>query len=221
VLEYAADESLIQAVPTFELAADKQERRGILTPDEVRAIFATGWDDQRCYVANLTAAGSGLRSGEVIGLQHRCVHPEYLEVSHSWGRDGLKSTKSDTERFVPIPEKVYRELTSIMKANPYGSTPTSFVFWGTAPEHPIDGRLATEALYTALSAIGIGDGTRKERRIDFHSWRHWYNSFLVNGKVPVHKVRSIVGHTTEAMTERYYHPDQYGDVRALMDGVLG
>jgi integrase len=78
----------------------------------------------------------------------------------------------------------------------------------------------TEALYEAMKRIGIDERNRRERRIDFHSWRHWYNAFLVNHRVPVHKVRSIVGHTTDVMTEKYYHGDQYDDVRLLMNEAL-
>jgi len=98
ILEYTAEQSLLQSIPQVELAADRQKRRGILTPEEVAVLSALTWADKRCYVANLLAAGSGLRAGEVIGVRHSCVHPQYIEVTHSWSVRGLKSTKPATSR---------------------------------------------------------------------------------------------------------------------------
>lgn len=39
----------------------------------------------------------------------------------------------------------------------------------------------------------------------FHSLRHTFVSFTVNGGVPLPVVQSIVGHTSNAMTRHYYH----------------
>lgn len=42
----------------------------------------------------------------------------------------------------------------------------------------------------------------------FHSLRHTFVSFAVNGGVPLPVVQSIVGHTSNAMTRHYYHENE-------------
>lgn len=42
----------------------------------------------------------------------------------------------------------------------------------------------------------------------FHSLRHSFVSFAVNGGVPLAVVQSIVGHTSNAMTRHYYHENE-------------
>ena len=79
---------------------------------------------------------------------------------------------------------------------------------------PIAGNTVTRALHSALELIGISRDVQKERGIDFHSWRHFYGSML-RGKVSDTDLRSVSGHTTASMTERYSHrlPEQEARTR--------
>ena len=72
-----------------------------------------------------------------------------------------------------------------------------------------------------MEKIGITSEERIKRRISFHSWRHWLNSLLINEKVPLHKVRAIVGHNTDAMTQNYYHADDMSDIRLIQENIIG
>ena len=60
-------------------------------------------------------------------------------------------------------------------------------------------------LYAALVKIGIDEKTRKARGLDFHAWRHTFNSLLIDRRVSLQAVQSVTGHLTDEMTQRYYH----------------
>jgi integrase len=69
----------------------------------------------------------------------------------------------------------------------------------------MDQREFTEALYVALKEIGINETERKKRGLDFHAWRHTFNSLLIDRRIPLQAVQSVPGHLTAEMTQRYYH----------------
>ena len=52
----------------------------------------------------------------------------------------------------------------------------------------------------------------------FHSLRHTFVSFTVNGGVPLPVVQSIVGHTSNAMTRHYYHENE-AILRQAVDAI--
>jgi len=133
------------------------------------------------------------------------VHPEYIEVEHTWSpRFGLGPTKTGRPRIVPIPSLIAEELAGLVSENPRKGE-NRFLFYGVHPDKPMDQREATEALYTALAEIGIDDKVRKARGLDFHAWRHTFNSLLIDRRVPLQAVQSVTGHLTDEMTQRYYH----------------
>ena len=223
ILGYAEEKQLIQAVPKIERAAENSKKRGILTPEEVKRLFSFEWSDFPEYVANLTAASTGLRQSEILGLQRKNIKAGYLEILKSWEqvtREFNQTTKSGRERFCPIPVKVETAIHTLMNLSPW-KTPESFIFFSTnRPDKPIEGRALTKGLYKALLRIGIDREQRKKRNIDFHSWRHWFNSFLINKRVPLQKIQALTGHLTDEMTANYYHIDDLSDVRELLEGVF-
>ncbi len=178
-----------------------RKERGRLTFDEVRRLFApdalaTVWHGHTLYYAlNLTAAATGCRQGELLAIRDRDVFVDHLHIAHSWDAGyGLLPTKTRKERDVPIPSRVYEAI------KPFTGS-EGFVFSQNGGETPAAGNLVTEALYSALVAIGVTD--RVERNITFHSWRHWLNSTLRARAIPDDIIRKVTGHATEEMTENY------------------
>jgi len=206
VLKAAYRKKLMRRMPVVEAVSERnQKHRGTYLPREIRALFAMEWPDCRCYVANKVAAATGMRAGEIVALKDSNVHPEYLEVEHTWNpRYGLGPTKTGRTRIVPIPSIIYVELAQLIKERPAASA-SCFVFYSIYPDKPMDQREATEALYAALGRIGIDEKMRKERGLDFHAWRHTFNSLLIDRRVPLQAVQSVTGHLTPEMTQRYYH----------------
>ena len=73
---------------------------------------------------------------------------------------------------------------------------------------------------TARGAAGISEEARKARNITFHSFRHWFNSILINAKVPLLKVQQLTGHSSVEMSANYFHLDEMDDVRAIQEGMV-
>jgi integrase len=139
----------------------------------VKKLFSLEWSDFREYVANLTAASTGLRQSELLGLQRKNIKGGYLEILKSWEqvtRELNQTTKTGRKRFCPIPVKIETAIHTLMNSSPW-KTPESFIFFSTDRlNKPIEGRALTKGFYKALLRIGIDREQRKKRNIDFHSW---------------------------------------------------
>ncbi|HEQ71651.1 MAG TPA: hypothetical protein ENN69_04100, partial [Spirochaetia bacterium] len=152
------------------------------------------------------------------------LRPGYLDIVKSWNqlfRTLNPSTKTGRSRYIPIPAKVEGLLEALIQSSPWGHDPEHFLFYSTASkEYPIDGKRALDGLKIALGKIGITEEERRARYLDFHSWRHWFNSLLINAKVPLQKVMAVTGHITPEMAANYYHADDMSDVRRVQESFF-
>ncbi len=198
--------------------------RGILDVDAMRQLFdparaAEIWgNDPRHYTANLLAASTGMRLGEVQGLMRKYVHPSHIEVMHSWNDTfGLSQPKWNSAREIPIPSKVAGCLQALMASSPY-QEPEDLVFWSRDGAHPLTKTTLLAGLRRAYTRSGIPLADQKSRNLCFHSWRHGFNT-LVRGKVPDEQLRRVTGHKTIAMSDQYDHARaaQLGDVLAAQE----
>jgi integrase len=202
-----------------ERLPDHPRQREILSLAEVRAFFALDWPDARLGAANLVAATTGLRLGEIRGLQAADLQPGYLRVRHNWqDEEGLKQPKWGSSRDVPLPARTEAALRALAAGNPWGN---DFIFYGNLRGAPPARKTLTSSFADGLRRIGIDEGERKRRGLTFHSWRHWYNSML-RGKVPDHALRALTGHRGVAMTDRYTEitSEQRAAVAQLAEGLL-
>jgi integrase len=194
ILEEAHKRKLTQKLVAVEMVTQRSSSRGVLSFDEARSFFNLEWTDRRMYAINLLAATTGMRLGEIRGLQRQSVFPTYVDVCVSWEKGhGLKGTKTGSSRYVPIPERTSRALQEVIEKSPY-TDPEDFVFFGRYRNAPLDHRGIERNFHKALESIGIDEKERKKRNICFHSWRHFFNSLLINGRVPVVKVQTLTGH---------------------------
>ncbi len=230
VLKEAHQQGIISADPTLRVRtlAEEQSSRGILSIAEARVLFdpatiGTVWKGQvRLFTANILAASTGMREGEIRGLQVQHVHEDYILVKHAWEQGhGLKEAKWGSVRNVTIPKSVAELLKKVITESPY-QEPEDLVFYGESRDSPIHARRFIDSLYAALAAIGIDEEKRKARNLDFHSWRHFLNS-ISRGKVPDEKLRLITGHRTAAMTDRYTHilEEDFVEIRKVQEEVFG
>jgi len=130
-LRWAKAKELIAANPADGLVkfSGSTAKRGVLTEMEARSLFAVEWIDERGRLGNLLSMTTGLRAGEVLGLQIRDISNDRLYVRHSWGnKDSLKSTKTGVERTVPLLGSVRDELLKLARKNPHEIGPSSFIF---------------------------------------------------------------------------------------------
>jgi integrase len=180
-------------------------RRGILTVDEAKRLFsAFDYSGYVHYAINLTACTTGARLGELQGLKVKKVRTDQIVIDSVYRRiegyvEGDTKTGVKGWRIVPVllytSKVIYFLITE--------KDPKDFVF-SMNGQRPIAGNTVTRNLHHALQEIGISYKEQRERRIDFHSWRHFYESIL-RGNVSDSDLRQITGHTSPSMTERYSH----------------
>ncbi len=134
----------------------KHTKRGTLTTDEVERLFRLNWPSDAAMLANLTAATTGARSGEVAAIRVEDIGEDRLHIRRSWNRDEarLKGTKTNEERITPLAPALRDQLLAHAARNPHGITGDSFVFW--SPNHadrPLSARRFYDGLRDALAML--------------------------------------------------------------------
>ncbi|MCF7939504.1 MAG: tyrosine-type recombinase/integrase [Spirochaetales bacterium] len=227
VLYEAAKRGIIQTPPEIERAGYSAKARGVLSGEEFRRVmFGGAWDDRKAWAANLAAAMTAARQGEILALRRRSLRvPGFIIIEQSFNqatRQLNKSTKTGKTRRVPCSDRLHDTLVTLLEANPEPEGPEQFIFWGEGPEGgsvPMDGKRLLSALHEAMDAAGID---WKGRNINFHSWRHFANSLFINSNLPLQAVQAVTGHVTDAMTANYFHTDDtnFSAVTAIQDDLL-
>jgi integrase len=184
----------------IELFALKTAEKGIFTGKEMNVLFSDGvWDSVLHYALNLTAAMTGMRLGELLALRFEMVRPACITVVYSWSRtDQLKCPKNGKVRQIPISENLHQLLHSLSR----GGSQSDFIFSHNG--HPMEHKSVYKRFYAALEKIGLGRQERKARNITFHSYRHWFNTRLLESGLAPETVRLLTGHSA-GMTARYSH----------------
>jgi len=173
-LSYAHDVKAIPDNPADGITfySVKHAKRGTLAADEIRRLFALDWTSEAAKLASLTAATTGLRAGEIAALTVDDIADDRLHVRHSWSRrDGLKSTKTNEERAVPLIPAVRDRLREYAAKNPHGG---SYVFWSADRDRPLSQRRFYDGLRDALAMLEgmTADEIRAAHRYD---WRRREN----------------------------------------------
>jgi integrase len=203
------------------------KEKGLLTPEEVKKLFKPesfkeNWaNDLFHYAFNILAATTGMRMGEVQALQRRHVHDDYVRVEYSWSRKyGLVEPKGGSKRYVSLPKYVSDKLQELMNDEP-NALGDKLVFQGLVNATPMDHKAIAKHFHVALQEIEISEEDRIERNITFHSWRHFFNTFM-RGKVSDVRLRKVTGHKTEAMTDHYDHvtKDALKEIRGIQEEIL-
>jgi len=73
-------------------------RRTVLSAGEMKELFRPKhWRNPVALAANIFAASTGARLGEVLALRGEDIRAGYVVIAHSLGRlDGIKGTKTGT-----------------------------------------------------------------------------------------------------------------------------
>ena len=195
----------IQSVPIN--SADKP----ILKKTEVMKLLSfldasttKGTYERARYLIPAIAVYTGMRQGEIIALQKSDIalsatddESSILFITHSYNRlDGIKSTKNNKSKTVPIPTPLCKEILSYADASR-----NNFIFYNLSDiKKPISADTVRDWFKEALSAIGIDEN----RGIVFHSLRHCFASFF-NGELSDEDRKTTLGHSSIGMTRYYTH----------------
>ena len=207
-LKWLKNKGIIHSNPMANVEAFSKSDatpRGIPDEKEIKALYELNWNNEVMYLAFNLSAFSGLRPGEISGLQVRDIDSEkdLITIRHSWHRTGfLKSTKTNLIRKVPVAHNIILRLLVQAQRCP-GANEETFVFWSKANDYkPFLPQYYDDGFFEALHKIGVSEEERKERNIDFYSLRHFCATYLAN-MTDMRNVQAVLGHTTPAMTKHY------------------
>jgi integrase len=208
IFGYATKMGIIEINPAENIKPFKaiSKEKGVFTRDELSRLFSNPenskiWTSFMHFLLNYLAATTGLRLGEILALKPENITETSINVIHSWNRlEGLKGTKTGKTRTVPIPSHLGIALKKYISSNNI----SSFIFSVNHGKSPIDHKAVYKHFWYALSTVCITKELRKERNISFHSYRHTFNTMLLEAGVHPETIRLVTGHTAN-MTARYSH----------------
>ena len=204
-LRWAFSKGKIEIDPTrgHIMFSGDELKREILTPTVAAALFRATWQNDRAKLANMLAAVTGMRCGEIQALRFRDLGKDCLYVGASWNKvDNMKPTKNNEARIVEIPfPDLMNSLIVQARQNPWGVSPDSYVFWSdTRGDMPIHGTVFLDNLRKALTLIGFTE--KQAAKYMFHGWRHFFTSYMIN-KLDKKLLKSQTGHKTDVMLAHY------------------
>lgn len=145
----------------------------------------------------LLALQCGLRAGEIFNLTWGDIDIErgILLLSDT------KSSMSGRIRYAYLPTETKEMLSIKQRGNK-----DDLVFKGRGG---IKRRFTSKTYDRVVKDLGLNDGvTDPRQKVVFHSLRHTYASWLVESGVDLYTVKTLLGHSSIVMTERYSHLGQ-------------
>lgn len=201
------------------LARTDEKERTPFTQKQVDILFSDEeWRASPSYWVCLTAALTGLRLAEVLGLKVENVDKDCIHLAGSYSRtEGEKSTKAGWKREIPIPEWLNQGILQFVVVG------CPYIFPGKSLKKPMSSTPVYDDLYERIhTRLGISEEERIEQNLTFHSFRHFFNTRLRVSGMGGELVRSVIGHEDEKMSEHYTHltADDMDFVRQVQNGIM-
>ncbi len=206
----AIDDGLISVNPVTRASKffrNSDEQRQLVQPltrEEVSTLLASAKDRfSLIYPLLLCAVRSGLRLGELIGLQWSAVdfQGSFLEVRRAVVRRRLTTTKSHKIRRVDMSPQLRETLKELkecreLEAMANGRERPEWVF--LSPDgHRWDDRNLQRGFTRCLEASGL-------RRIRFQGLRHTFASLLIEQDAHAKYIQEQMGHSSISVTMDIY-----------------
>jgi integrase len=163
----------------------------------------------------LTAAMTGLRQGELLGLRWRDVDwaAQKIRVVHPYVRGKFRTPKSRTSsRAVPMADRVGRGLGLLFQSSAYQAE-DDLVFGHPHTGHPLDRSQVSKRFKRALKRAGV-------REIRFHDLRHTFGTRCASAGVPLRTLQAWMGHADIKTTMVYTHYAPGANEAELVNGVF-
>jgi integrase len=215
--KYAMRKQLVGMNPLALLTPDdrparKERERREWTPEDVNALLEAAREiaarptSKYDYSLLLeTAIRTGLRLGELLGLQWRDLDLKQgiLYVRRQWTRDGTYTEPKTPAaiRAVPLAPQMVKKLTEHKLASDY-SADEQPVF-ATATGQPLEHRNIPQRGFkpAAIEAGLTGEG---QPHLTFHDLRHAFASIMIERGISSTVLAHVMGHRDATTTERKY-----------------
>jgi integrase len=189
----------------------------VLTKDQVKILLKVARREQpRLYALYALACTTGMRQGELIGLQRADVDLQAvtIRVNRSVYNGAISAPKTASgKRTIRLPKLALDALRD--HVDEYAGD--LWVFPSTAGTSISCHNLYNRSWKPLLKAAGLPHETR------FHDLRHTAASLLIAAGVPIPVVSNQLGHANPAITMRVYAHmlgDQAGLAALAMNGLL-
>ena len=204
---HLADNITIKKSPRGQ---ELESGRDIPSPDEVKRIIAAAGDDMKLATLLRTAALTGLRASELLGLRWHDVDLKRQEVHVRQRSDryrviGAPKSKS-SRRTIPIGPELVHMLKQWKLACPKGEADLVFPTKDGAVAH-YDNVMRT--VTAAMKRAGVVD-KHGSAKYGLHAFRHFFASWCINPKdrggreLPAKVVQEWLGHSSIKMTLDIY-----------------
>ena len=188
------DQIVETASPTKRISLPKKDnrRQRYLTKKEASQLLANLLDvSQTCHDMSILALDCGLRFGEIAKLT-------WYDCNFESERIFIKDPKSFNNRFAFMTPRV-KELLQKLKEKACDSGLIFRTSAGTLFDRvPKPFRRVADELFNEA----VVD---PRMRVCFHTLRHTFASWLVEGGISLYMVKELMGHSDFSMTQRYSH----------------
>ena len=172
----------------IEMLSEDTEERGILTPDEIAGLFQLAWTDERCKIASILGAVSGMHLSEVAGLRIECVNTDknviVVNRSYSFYEKRLKGTKTEKPRIIYTDSSIVKMLTDLYSKNPYQD---SYIFYGLKTNVPMRHE-TVEGQLEKMLALLLGMGVKKSMDAE---WQNLAKAVAAKIKLQIGEILAI------------------------------
>jgi integrase len=139
--------------------------------------------DYYWYDMSLISLSTGMRLSEIYNLL-----PSNISLEH--GLIYVVDTKTNKNRAIPMSPVLHDIFEEKLK------TCTGYLY----------PRRSTRVYRTAVEKCGLNNGIKDARfKVCFHTLRHTFASWLVQGGTPLFSLSMLLGHSDTKMTARYSH----------------
>ncbi len=181
-----------------------ETRIRFLTQPEVDALVAGEYPDDAFGSIEpalyLTAAMTGLRQGELLGLRWRDVDfdARRVRVVSPYIRGEFGDPKSEgSGRSVPMAQRVADALAELHAQTVYGGA-GDLVFCHPETGHPLDRSKLVRRFRQALERV-------EAHTVTFHELRHTFGTRMAAAGIPLRTLQQWMGHADSKTTQVYAH----------------
>lgn len=195
IVDVALTDDLLNASPLRgikPLMKNASARNAFTLEDAKKILCEYKWVNPSQRLFNFVAALTGLRLSEINSLRKENVMETYIDLKDQYLRGELRPLKTKEARKVPICSELYKLLSDRISQSPDG-----YVFYD------VGATKASDVLHRVL--VKNMPERNEERGYCFHSWRHFFNTYLLSKNISPVKVAAVLGHSTgvSSVQERY------------------
>ena len=174
------------------LMKNSSTRNAFTLEDAKKILCEYKWVNQSQRLFNFVAALTGMRLSEINSLRKENIKPTYIDLRDQYLRGQLRPLKTKEARKIPICPELYKLFLERIEQSPDG-----YVFYN------VGSTKASDVLHRVL--MKNMPERNEERGYCFHSWRHFFNTYLLSNNISPIKVAAVLGHSTgvSSVQERY------------------